>query len=192
MKTIFKNLFILVVATSISLQNQAQDLINTQPEAQAGDVAFAAQAIQGNSFEIEAAHIALQKTQNNAIKQYAEMMKTDHTQAGDELLTLIQNKNWDVQLPKQADYQDMLQQLADEAPETFDQLYIRIMGQTHAKTIDLFMQASENTTAQDSELVTYAKNKLPVFQKHLQDLKNIDITQDNQQKGENTPKIEQR
>ena len=64
--------------------------------AQAGfpsDRQFVKKAIMGNNAEIDTAKMALQKSQNQAVKDYAQKMIDDHTKMLDSLHTVAQSEN---------------------------------------------------------------------------------------------------
>src|SRR5262249_50183781 len=54
---------------------------------------FVQQAAAANQFEIESSKLALQKAQNEKLKQYAQRMIDDHSKIADEMKQTLQQAN---------------------------------------------------------------------------------------------------
>lgn len=185
MKTILKTLSLCLAYVLVAFQVQAQDSTAVQP--QRGDLDFAAKAMASNAFEIQAANIALQKSQNETIKHYAQMMVSDHTAAGEQLTALVQQKNWELGKADDQKYEQMIQQLNDADAASFDQLYADLMAQTHTEAIELFKQAAEGNATTDNELKQFANEKIPGFQSHLDQIKTFKPTKMSTDIGDSVP-----
>lgn len=125
---------------------------------------FWTQAAQGGMTEVELSNLALQKSQNEEVKRFAQMMVDDHTKANDELKTLAQSKG--VTLPtamtsKQMATKDKLNGLSGDA---FDREYMKTMAKDHDKTVKLFQKQADKGT--DAEVKTFAAKTLPILQSH--------------------------
>ena len=171
MKTILKTLSIFAAIVACIMVAQAQPTKPTQ--SQAGDLDFASKASASNNFELQAATIALAKSQDANIKQYAQMIADDHTAAGNELSTLVKNKNWQLSTMDDQKYKTMIDQLNNADPANFDRIYAEIMAKTHQEAISLFKDASTGTTVTDVDLKKFATDKIPAFEKHLNQIKNV-------------------
>ena len=171
MKTILKTLGMLLAIFTCILAAQAQDSKPAQP--QAGDLDFASKATASNNFELQAASIALAKSQNANIKQYAQMIADDHTAAGNELASLVKNKNWQLTSGDDQNYKTMIDQLNNADAANFDRVYTDMMVKSHQDAISLFKDASTGTATTDAELRKFASDKIPAFEKHLGQIKNI-------------------
>ena len=62
---------------------------------------FATEAAQGGVAEVEMGQLALQKATSPEVKQFAQRMVSDHTQANQELMQLAKSEGMD--LPSQVD-----------------------------------------------------------------------------------------
>lgn len=171
MKTILKTLGTLLVIFTCILTVQAQDSKPAQP--QSGDLDFASKAMASNNFELQTASIALSKSQNPNIKQYAQMITDDHTAAGNELSTIVKNKNWQLSTSDDQNYKSMIDQLNNADTASFDRIYTDLMVKSHQDAISLFKDASTGTAITDADLKKFATDKIPVFGKHLDQIKNM-------------------
>lgn len=171
MKTILKILGLCAAILTCGMVVRAQDTTNTN--AQRGDLDFASKATVANNFELQAANIALAKSQDQNIKQYAQMIVDDHTTAGNELSSLVKNKNWQLSTPDNQDDTKMIDQLNNADAAKFDQLYTDMMAKSHQDAITLFKDASSGTAIADADLRKFASDKIPTFEKHLDQIKNM-------------------
>ncbi len=171
MKTVLKTLGTLLIIFACILAVRAQDSKPAQP--QAGDLDFASKATASNNFELQAASIALAKSQNANIKQYAQMIADDHTAAANELATLVKNKNWQLSSGDDQNYKTMIDQLNNADAANFDRVYTDMMVKSHQEAISLFKDASTGTAITDADLRKFASDKIPAFEKHLGQIKNM-------------------
>src|SRR5687767_9718813 len=61
-------------------------------EAEMQDKDFWTEAAQISMIEVALSNVAVQKAQSDAVRQFAQQMVTDHTQANQELMTAAQAK----------------------------------------------------------------------------------------------------
>lgn len=119
-----------------------------------------------NIAEIETGKMALEKSQNQSVKKFAQHMVDDHTAALQELQTLAQAKG--VKLPDSTDMQHKTLAVALKAMtgNTFDNQYMKRAGvNDHQRTIQLLEKAEKN--AKDPELKAMVVKMLPTVQGHL-------------------------
>ena len=140
-------------------QTQTGEMKSTQKQDK-----FWTEAAQGGMTEVELSNLALQKSQNEEVKRYAQMMVDDHTKANDELKTLAQSKN--VTLPtamnsKQMAMKDKLSGLSGDA---FDKEYMKMMVKDHDKTVKLFQKQADK--GMDADVKSFAAGKLPILKSH--------------------------
>lgn len=125
-------------------------------------------------FEIDAAKIAIQKTQNAGVKKFAERMVQDHTEAGNDLKSAIAGDS-DKYLPKDTPVDpsagDDLQKLQTLSGPQFDQTYIEMMIEAHEAAVRLFAVFEQTTN--DPQLEAFTQKVLPVIESHLQEIKTI-------------------
>ncbi|MEP6922568.1 MAG: DUF4142 domain-containing protein [bacterium] len=130
------------------------------------DQKFMMMAAQGGMSEIEMARLALQKSSNDAVKQYAQKMIDDHTMAGDELKQLASAKG--VMLSMDADRQmAMMAKMQKMSSMEFDMMYVKDAGvKAHQDMEKLFMR--ESMSGKDMEAKAFAAKTLPTVRMHLQ------------------------
>jgi putative membrane protein len=113
--------------------------------------------------EVEAGKVALSKSQDPAIRSFAQRMVTDHGKANSELESLAIRKG--LTPPKQLDpeHKEMLDTLKGKSGKDFDQAYAQHMNMDHTKAIALFESAAGSN---DPDLAQFAKKTLPTLKEH--------------------------
>jgi len=113
--------------------------------------------------EVEAGKVALAKSQDPAIRNFAERMVKDHGKANTELESLAAKKG--LGAPKQLDpeHKEMLSALQSKSGKDFDQAYAEHMNMDHSKAIALFESAAGSS---DPDLAQFAKKTLPTLKEH--------------------------
>lgn len=194
----------MAVATSACAGDRETDTAGTQPGAAVGttgapgeagrtgdaammnrggvDQDFVRDVMTLNRTELELSKLAQQKAQNAQVKQFAAMMVKDHTQAGQEFRTAVQQANvnlsqmeTDMERPVEG-----RERLAELSGAEFDREYIQTMINQHEKAIELVEekanqnQAAGQTAQGQAQIQQWASKTLPVLQKHLQDAQQIE------------------
>jgi putative membrane protein len=116
-------------------------------------------------FEIQSSQLALQKAGDDQIKQFAQMMITDHQKAADELKAVAQQKN--LQLPQELDrrHASILRRLEGRSGGAFDKTYASAQLKGHRDAVGLFRSYARDGS--DPELKQWAQTTLPVLEEHL-------------------------
>jgi len=130
------------------------------------DKTFATEAAQGGLAEVEMGQLALQKATSPQVKQFAQRMVTDHTQANQELMQLVKSQN--LNLPAQIDskHKSEMERLRGMNGAAFDTGYMQHMVQDHRKDVADFQKQAQSGS--DPALKAFAQKHLPVLQQHLQ------------------------
>ena len=126
---------------------------------------FMAKAAQANMTEIEVARIALQKSANDEVKEYANVIKSDHTSALEDLAELMEEKN--VAQPRAIDArtQQDIDRMNNLTGGEFDREFINMMVTDHRKAIELFRD--QQSSAQNRDVKKYVDKVLPNLEVHL-------------------------
>jgi putative membrane protein len=135
---------------------------------------FAQKATIGGLFEVQSSQLALQRSQNDSVKAFAQHMIDDHTKADDQLATVLATssvKPTDVTQTLDADHQKMLDKLNSDTDRNFDKDYIHSQKKAHKEAVDLFSDYAKS--GDDDSLKTYAAQTLPTLKEHKQQLHNI-------------------
>ena len=132
---------------------------------------FVRNAAIGGMFEVQSSQLALKKTQDQDVKQFADRMVKDHTQANDKLKSLAKNET----VPGDLDqpHQQMLQKLQGENGSNFVDTFKQMQVSAHRQTINLFQSYARN--GDDQQLKQFAQQTLPTLQQHLQMAESITI-----------------
>jgi putative membrane protein len=135
------------------------------------DAKFATTAANAGMAEVAAGKMAAKKATRTRVKNFAEMMVTDHTKAGDELATLAKTKNITLPSAPDADAQKKADDLSKKTGKDFDKAYVDAMVDDHEKAVKLFTDASQN--CKDADLKAFAAKTLPTLKMHLDSIKAI-------------------
>ena len=136
------------------------------------DQKFVEDAAKGNRAEVELGKMVASKATSPAVKQFAQMMVKDHTDALNQLQKLAQSKNITLPDGLPSDAQDLQQKLSSEQGKQFDKDYMSGMVEDHQKDVQEFQDASENL--KDSDLKQWAGTMLPKLKEHLQKAQSVD------------------
>jgi|SRR5579883_2429751 len=138
------------------------------PQARAADdpdASFYKQAAEAGIAEVEAGQQALQKADNQKVKDFGQVMVTDHTKANDELKQLAATKN--IKLPTSPSVGQMAEKTKLDVLTggAYDKSYIDGQIKDHEEVISLFRK--EASSGQDTDAKAWAKQTLPILEKHL-------------------------
>ena len=127
----------------------------------AGDKKFVKKAYKGGMEEVENAKMAKEKAKNDATKEVADRMITDHTKANDRLMEIAKEENFDLSKVEAKP--------STISGDNFDKEYLTMLKAGHEKTIAMFeKEASDTGAKEDSDVVKFAKDTLPTLKEHLQ------------------------
>jgi putative membrane protein len=127
---------------------------------------FWTEAAQGGMAEVQLSNLALQKTQSEAVRQFAQQMVTDHTAANNELMQLASSKNVTLPTTMDSKHQSIMTKLQGRSGADFDRDYMKAMVDDHEKAVKLFTEQSQKGT--DTDAKAFAAKTLPTLQNHLQ------------------------
>jgi putative membrane protein len=120
------------------------------------------------------AHLG-QMAQNQAsaqdVKDYAQMLITDHTNDYQKLGPLAGKANLTVPNGLDAEHNKVIASFEKLNGATFDSHYIHAMIEGHTKAIEIFKK--EAADAQSPDLKEYASETLSTLQKHLDGAKDL-------------------
>lgn len=135
------------------------------------DAEFATKGAVGGMAEVEFGKIALNKSTNAKIKEFANMMVNDHGKANSELKALATTKN--ITLPSALDEEHMkiMNDLTALTGRDFDKKYVDVMVDGHKKTLDLMEKEAKD--GKDADLKAFASKTAPVVKAHLEMINKI-------------------
>jgi putative membrane protein len=135
------------------------------------DTGFTTKAAVGGMAEVALGKLALSKTSNAKIKDFANMMVMDHGKANNELMGIAKNKNITLPATVDAEHQAKMDSLSKLSGKDFDAAYVNAMVEGHEKTLALMQGEAQNGT--DADLKGFATKTAPVVQMHLNAINKI-------------------
>lgn len=165
----------LACAAPLHAQQTNTDPVAATAEARvsSGDRELIRDIAQANLGEIDTGKLALEKSEDEKIRKFAQLMIDDHTKALEELRALAQSKG--ITLPEETDLQHktLHTALGLLSGSTFDAQYIARIGiGDHERAEQLLDKTIRETS--DQELKVYAERNIKVVQRHLSVARAID------------------
>lgn len=162
--------------TAADSVNQTKDT-STIPDSTGGiavtsdDAEFATAAANSGIAEVELGKLASTKATNPQVKEFAQMMVTDHGKANDELKAIAKTKNITLPLTVDSEHQKLMADLQKKSGKEFDKAYVDAMVDGHKKTLSLLQDEAKN--GKDPELKSFASKTAPIVQHHLDAINKI-------------------
>lgn len=128
------------------------------------DRKFIADASAANLTEIKTSEIALRKSNNSFVKEFAQEMIHEHTLAQEELKQVAARKGASVPQDLPAKNRAALMKLERLNGAAFDSTYQKIQKDGHAETSMKFK--SEIRRGHDQDILSYATKMLPAVTMH--------------------------
>jgi putative membrane protein len=155
----------IVVLAMVTFVLPAQNRIMHRANRASTDSTFAEEAAQGGMAEVQMAQLALSKTNNQAVKDLADKILRDHTQANEELTQITAKNN--VILPVSMDAKDQAEsdKLKALSGAAFDREYVTYEIQDHKNNLRKFDH--ESMHGMDPAVKQWTAKYVPVLQTHL-------------------------
>ncbi|WP_158047520.1 DUF4142 domain-containing protein [Skermanella pratensis] len=137
----------------------------------AADRTFISQAAYGSLAEVELGELAQQQSSSSQVREFGQMMVTEHTQMNEDLIKVASAKGVTPPSspdPGRAAVADMLGELSGQE---FDRQYIQQQLLDHQVSETLFENQAEN--GQDVELRQFARRYEPIIERHVQMLRRM-------------------
>jgi putative membrane protein len=129
------------------------------------DQEFVLKAGHGGHAEVKAGNLAKTKASDAGVRQFGEMMVTDHTKAGKELEAAAKAAGLSYPVDTDAKHKEMLDKLMKLNGADFDKAYIADMVDGHQAMEKLLESMAKDAKA--PQLQNWAKNTLPAVKSHL-------------------------
>ena len=157
MKAILAGLFSCAV---LSLPVMAQ-----APAAATGDQAFVDMAAQIDMTEAHLGQLAAENASSQDVKDFAQMLVTDHTADYNTLTAAATKAGLTVPKGLDAKHDKMVAPFEKLHGKAFDARFSHAMVAGHEEAIKAFTK--ESTDGQNADIKSYASATLPALQKHL-------------------------
>ncbi len=129
------------------------------------DREFALHASYSNLAEVAMAQLALSDATDQAIRQFAEMMVTDHTKAQDELRYLAESYDLEIPDTLNHEHQALYEELDQLEGFSFDSAYISNQVVAHQEAQQNYQKQIDQ--GGNPTIVAYASSFLPHIREHL-------------------------
>jgi len=130
------------------------------------DQDFAQKAAAGGLAEVSLAQVAQQNATSPQVRQFAQRLIADHTQANQELRQLAQQENLTLPAEPDSKARATQQRLSAMKGPAFDAAYTQHEVDDHKQDIAEFER--EARSGQDPALKAFAQKTLPTLRQHLQ------------------------
>jgi len=127
---------------------------------------FMMKAAQAHLAEIDMARIAMQKTANSDVKDFANMIQKDHTHALEDLMDLMQKKGMSQQNVLSPDAKTDIEKMTAISGTEMDREFANTMVADHQKAIEMFRD--HVSIARSLDVKKYAEDLLPELEMHLE------------------------
>jgi putative membrane protein len=164
-----------LAAIAFGVTGSAAYAAQTQKTHSAPDTAtFLKEAANANEFEIESSQLALKKSQNPDVQQFAEDMVKDHTAVGEKMKTAVQSAK--LEEPSSAlnqKHRQMIQKLTKANGAEFNKLYKQMQTEGHQQAVQLFQSYSQN--GDNTQIREFAAAALPTLKQHLEHIQGLTL-----------------
>lgn len=130
------------------------------------DAEWAVKVADAGMLEVQLAKLALTNAASSKVKDFAKMMEDDHTKANEELIQAAKQKNISLPAAMSDKCQKKYDELASKKGADFDKAYMSAMVDGHKDVVDEFKKEADK--GKDADLKTWATNKLPTIEHHLE------------------------
>ena len=128
------------------------------------DQAFVDLAAQSDMTEAHVGQLAANQASSAAVKDYAQMLVTDHTKDYDQLTAIATKAGLTVPKGLDAKQQKMIAPMEKLKGAAFDRRFAHDMVSGHETAIAAYDKEARD--AQNADLKAYAKQGLPILEKH--------------------------
>jgi len=153
---------------AVAKEENAQKFDSTNIE---GDTKFAVNLADGSMLEVEASKLAHTNASADNVKEYANMMITDHSAANTELKDMAAKKNISLPMALSEAKQKKYNELVAKKGADFDKAYVNCMVDEHKDALDALQKESQK--GNDADLRSWAAGKLSAIQHHYDVIKSI-------------------
>jgi putative membrane protein len=135
------------------------------------DRMFVKQALEGGMAEVQLGQLALQKSNNADVKQFAQRMVDDHTRLGEQMKPIAQQIG--VKIPDGPSKKDkaLIARMQALNGDDFDKAYVKDMVKDHKADLNDFKTEAQNGS--DPKVKAAATQGSQVIQQHLEMIQQI-------------------
>ena len=158
---LFAGVFVVAMTTSIANAEDKKPIDND----------FVDKVSSSGRVEVELAKIAQVRATNDEVRKFAAKLHEDHSKANNDLLIIVSDERIPIPEKPLPEHEKHLQHLTSEKVKDFDKEYMKMMVESHEKSVELFTKASKE--AKNEKVKKFAEKTLPVIKEHLSMAKKI-------------------
>ena len=134
---------------------------------------YVSNAAEGDLYEVQAAEIAMSRSNNAAIKELAAMIKKDHSTAAQEMMQAVRSAP-DATIPPKLDErrQGFLDNLKQAPADQFDKVWLTQQEAAHEEALTLHRTYAD--VGDVAPLKAHAAKTAPIIEKHLEAVRKLD------------------
>jgi putative membrane protein len=129
----------------------------------ATSTAFAATAAQDGMVEVALAELALRKSGDNPLRQFAQQMVQDYAQSNGRLDSIVKCEGLILPTGLDAKHNALVTRLNAKSGRAFEKAYLNHMAEKHSEALALFESAS---LSGDPDVAAFARKGLSMLQEH--------------------------
>jgi putative membrane protein len=152
--------------------------MNSPAAGPAMDKAFVKKALEGNMAEVQMGQLALQKSNDDQVKQFAQRMVDDHGKMLDQLKPVAEQMGVKVPAGPSKGQMKSMDKMKALSGDAFDQAYIKDMVKDHKNDDSEFKQEAQST--QNPQLKQMVMQSDQIIESHLQQIQQIAQSKGNQ------------
>lgn len=135
------------------------------------DIEFADKAAIAGMTEVGLGKMAINRTSNQKIREFAHMMVADHGKANTELIEIAKKKNITLPGALDTEHEKMTDSVSKLSGTDFARAYVNAMVEGHKKALALMQNEAAN--GKDADLKAFASKMAPIVQMHLDAINKI-------------------
>jgi putative membrane protein len=133
------------------------------------DTDFAVDAADAGLLEVRLGELAQTNATSQQVKEFGQMMVTDHSKANDELKSLTAQKNISLPGALSEKCQKKYDELAEKKGADFDKAFMKAMVDDHEDVVKSFKKEAED--GNDPDIKAWASGKVAALEHHLESAK---------------------
>lgn len=129
----------------------------------ATSTAFAATAAQDGMVEVALAGLALRKSGDNQMREFAEKIVQDYAHSNGGLDSIVKCEGLILPVELDAKHNALVRRLNGKSGRAFEKAYLKHMAERHSESVTLFQAAS---ISGDPDIAAFARKGLSMLQEH--------------------------
>lgn len=155
----------------------SSDTASCQPKGEAmkgssASTAFAATAAQDGVVEVALAGLAMRKSHNDHVKEFAQRMVQDYAHSNERLDSIVKCEGLTLPTELDSKHNATIERLNATSGTAFDRAYLQHIGEKHSRAVALFQSASGSG---DPEVAAFARKSLSMLQEHQELADNLRV-----------------